>query len=123
MHALAMIEERSIYNSSSWLSQLTAVLNWKFLAQNSAIQVSIFKKVTVQKLVFSQILLNELRSGMEGKITLFYSFLFISIALINILEQLKPFLLVFKKCQVSSKLWLLGASTVLAIVYSYIVKS
>ena len=39
---------------------------------NSEIQVSLFRKLLLQKY--------------EGKITLFYSFLFISIALINLLE-------------------------------------
>ena len=67
-----------------------------------------------KKLVFLKFYsLNEeaVRSDIQRwDITLFT--LFISLALIYLLEQLKSFLLLLKKCQVSSKLWLLSASTV-----------
>ena len=75
----------------------TAVSKCYFSVLNSEIQVSFFRKLPLQNLVFLKFYsLNE-EAKYEGKITLFYSFLFISIALINLLEQLKQFSLFLKK--------------------------
>ena len=103
----------------------TDVSKWHFSVLNWEIQVSFFRKLSLQKLVFLKFYsLNEevVRSKIRRKdYFIFYSFLFSSIALINLLQQLKPFSLLLKKCNLykeylckhddlSSSIWCVGST-------------